>query len=76
MSSRKPLKWLENATPQEIGEAILAVGHDKGIKVVTYIVGRIGPEALNLAELARDNLEQDPLGAISGALIGLTGRRR
>lgn len=73
---RRPLQWLEDASAQEIGEALLAVDRVKAAKVVAYLTSRIGPEAERIVTSVRDNLERDPLGAIGHALIGMSGSKR
>lgn len=40
----RPIRWLRDASPEEIAESLLAVDPEKTIEVVLVIVGRIGPE--------------------------------
>jgi hypothetical protein len=75
-AKRRPLQWLEVASAEEIGEALLAVDRVKAVKVSAYLASRIGPEAENLIDGIRDNLETDPIGALGNALIGMSGAKR
>lgn len=69
---KAPLRWLEEATPQEISEALLAVDEVKAVRVGAYLTQRVGPEAEHIIESAQRNLEEDPLGTTGRALIGLS----
>jgi hypothetical protein len=73
---KRPLQWLSEATPAEIGEALLAVDRVKAAQVVAYLASRLGPELERIGENMRTSLEHDPLGAIGRALIGLSGSQR
>jgi len=68
----RPLRWLEQASAQEIGEALLAVDEVKAARVTAYLMSRAEPEIQNIVDNARSNLERDPLGTIGGALLGLS----
>jgi len=67
---KKPLRWIEEASPQEIGEALLAVDTVKSYKVAAYLAKRMGPESEGLIARAKKGFSEDPLGAIGRALIG------
>ena len=70
---RRPLQWIEDATPAEIGEALLAVDQVKAAQVGAYLATRIGPEASNLLERAGAELERDPVGALLRGFKGIAG---
>jgi len=72
----RPLQWLRNAAPAEIGEALLAVDRVKAAQVVAYLIQRVGPELDTIAERVQDNLVSDPLGTLGKALIGMSRGRR
>ncbi len=78
MGKKRPIAWLDQASPEEIGEALLAVDEVKAAKVMTYLGSRLAPELERVVENARERLEHDPVGAIGGALLGLArgGQRR
>ncbi len=70
---RRPLQWIEDANPAEIGEALLAVDQVKAAQVVAYLATRIGPEANNLLQRAGAEIERDPLGSLLRGVKGLAG---
>lgn len=70
---RRPLQWIEDATPQEIGEALLAVDQVKAVQVGAYLATRLGPEGQNILERAGAELERDPLGALLRGFKGIAG---
>jgi len=70
---RRPLQWIEEATPAEIGEALLAVDQVKAAQVGAYLASRIGPEVNNLLERASSEIERNPVGALIRGFKGIAG---
>jgi NADPH-dependent 7-cyano-7-deazaguanine reductase QueF len=64
----KPIEWLEDATPEEIGEALLAVSETKALKVVVYLVSRTGYEIDALMRDATERIGRDPIKAVRNLL--------
>ena len=72
----RPIKWLEDATPQEIGEALLAVDEIKAGMVVTYLGSRIGSEVGRVVEDIKIELNKDPVGSIARGIMGIARGKR
>jgi hypothetical protein len=71
------MQWLEQASPQEIGEALLAVDEQKAYEVAAYLGARLPPELARMLESAIHGLERNPVRTIGGALFaGLKGASR
>lgn len=64
----KPIQWLEDATPEEIGEAILAVSEAKAVEVIVYLVPRIGSEFDSVMKRITERFGKDPMKSILGLL--------
>ena len=75
---QSPLRWLKDASPEEIGEALLSVGVDKAAEVVVYLAQRAGPEIGDALDRAMEQVQRDPARALAragmGALNSLLGR--
>ncbi len=69
----RPLQWLKDATPEEIGEALFAVGPDKTALVVHYLMGRMGPELGRRLEDLQSEVRSDPLGSLARFALGGLG---
>lgn len=70
----RPLDWLSDASPEEIGEALLSIDEAKAYRVAAYLGGRIPPELARLVEGAQENISRDPVGTVGTALLsGLRG---
>ena len=68
---------MEEATPEEIGEALLAVDEVKAYKVAAYLGVRLPPELARLLDGAQENMSRDPVGTVGNALMaGLQGAFR
>lgn len=67
-----PLEWLENASVQEIGEALLAVDEAKAAQVVLYLVSRAQSEAENTVREIENKIKQNPIGSILKGLSAIS----
>jgi len=54
------ISWMEQASVEEIGEALLSVGHDKAMGVVGYLLSRFGPEVGPKIDAMVRRFEADP----------------
>lgn len=66
----RPIQWIEEASPEEIGEAILAVDRLKAAAVCRYLMDRVAQELAQLSEQIEHRMKTDPLGTLGGALLG------
>lgn len=69
---RRPLKWLEEADPQEIGEALLAVDPIKAAEVVAYLGTRAAPEASGMLTKAARAFEDNPMRSLMKGIKAIT----
>lgn len=69
----KPIEWIEESSPQEIGEALLAADPSKAYAVVSYLASRIGPELGAKIQKAQEQIEENPLRAIGRAIRAISG---
>jgi len=65
--SPRPLKWLRDATVEEIGEAML-LDPVKGMMVATYVQARSGVEIGSRIELAVDRAKANP-GKVARSVV-------
>jgi len=65
----RPMKWLREATVEEIGEALLAVDPLKAMAIGTYVQVRAGPEIGHKVEVAVNRARKDPAKTV-GRLLG------
>ena len=70
MKSERPIAWLERASPEEIGEALLSVGREKAARVVAYVLSRVGPELGSKIDRMVDEIERDPGRVFAKFAIG------
>ena len=72
MSTRRrrarPFPWLREASPEEIGEALMTVDPMKAAQIVTYIIGRTGPELASRVDAVVERTRQDPARVLMGAV--------
>ncbi len=68
--SKRPLEWLEEATPAEIAEAILAIDLGKAAAVAMYLTERFGAEIGQVANQFEQKIADDPVGTIGRAVGG------
>ena len=73
--SRAPLRWLEDSTAEEIGEALLSIGIKKATSVVVYLARRIGPDLGEAIDLAVERAKENPASTLMGMLDGFIGSR-
>lgn len=66
--SKRPLRWLDEASPEEIGEALLAVGPEKAVRVGVYLATRLGPEFAVRIDRAVEQAEANPADAVGRTL--------
>jgi hypothetical protein len=69
------LRWLEEASPEEIGEALLSIGVKKATRVGVYLAQRIGPDLGEAIDVAVERARNNPGEAILNTLGGFLGRR-
>lgn len=69
---KRPIQWLVEANPAEIGEALLAVDPIKAAKVGAYLASRIGPEVSHIVDRATSEIQRNPVGSILKGLKGIT----
>ena len=74
----RPIEWLNQASPAEIAEALLAVDTGKAASVALYVTERFGAEIGQAAEQFEARIAEDPAGTfgrvVGGALKGFLGR--
>ena len=68
--NQRPIGWIEEASPAEIAEAILAVDIGKAAAVAMYITDRIGAEIGEIATRFESQMNTNPAGTISKMLGG------
>lgn len=68
----RPLEWIDQASPQEIGEALLASDPVKAAAVTAYLLERSGPELGQLAERVEQEVQSDPVGSLGRFLTGVS----
>jgi hypothetical protein len=75
--TKAPLRWLQEASAEEIGEALLAVGVEKAGAVVLYVGHRVGPELAQALDVALEKAQENPAETLKrvgfGALNSLLG---
>lgn len=74
MSKRRPLQWIEDATPEEIAEALLAVDEEKAYRVALYLGSRLPPEIARISEHIEHEIRRDPGRALGRMLGGALSR--
>lgn len=67
-----PLEWLENASVQEIGEALLAVDEAKAAQVVLYLVSRAQSEAENTVREIENKIKKNPIESLLKGLSAIS----
>jgi hypothetical protein len=68
--NERPIRWLESASPEEIGEALFAVGDEKTVLVAAYLLSRAGPELSHRIDLLTDRCGRDPEGVAKDVVLG------
>ena len=68
--SNRPVAWLEQATPAEIAEALLAVDPGKAAAVALYVTERFGAEMGDVAAQFEQHMTDRPVETLGRVLGG------
>ena len=68
------IRWMEQASPEEIGDALLAVSTEKTAHVIAYLASKFGPEAGAQIDRIVERVERDPVKSLGRAALAGLGR--